>query len=131
MDFFPFYVDYFFLLSPTYLVSDLTIKMCVTWRVYRQKHQRLTLHERLGCYSSLIFLIFCVVLWFLLCLSLCCILYTQCCKRLWIVNYWFPHQLSLTFICTGRDKINKIQSISLQLHENSRHSWNEIIANGI
>jgi hypothetical protein len=30
MNFFPFCVDYFFPLSPTHLVSDLTIKMCVT-----------------------------------------------------------------------------------------------------
>ena len=47
----------------------------------------------------LIFLVFCVVLWFfLLCLSSSCILCVQLFQCLWIVHSWLPLRFSLRFI---------------------------------
>ena len=45
-----------------------------------------------GCSSFFKFSVFC----FLFCLSLSCILCTQYCQFLWIVNSWLPLQFSLT-----------------------------------
>ena len=100
-----FYEDFiFFPLSPTILLSDLTICIWVTWRGSYKKQELLTLHEHLGSppvfgwvRGAHLFSFLCCVFGVLFVFVLC-LVSSQICRCLWIVYSWLSLCFSLTFI---------------------------------
>jgi hypothetical protein len=101
---FPFYVDFVIPLSPTRLLSDLTIHMSNTTGVisesenaYPSREPRFTPGLWWGsCCTSCLLSVLCGL--FVFCLSSPGVLCVQCYQCLCIVHSWLPLRLSLTFI---------------------------------
>ena len=90
-------IFFFFLLSPTKLVSDLTIYVSNSM-VYIKKQELFTFPEHMvsppflvGSVLFIFSLQFSILL-FLFCLSSSCVLCAQCCQCLWILHSWLPFQ---------------------------------------
>ena len=80
-------------------IDDMSNMVGILWeRWYTYLSLHLGLPQFLVGSMLLIFLVFCAM-FFLHCLSLSCVLCTQCCQWLCIVHSWFPIRFSLTYIC--------------------------------
>ena len=107
--YFPFYVDFFFPVSPQDFYWICLYIWITLQASYKKPELLITLHKHLYVHPQflrgsmlLIFLVFCVVLVFFV--SSSCVLCTQCCQCLWIVHFWLLLRFSLTFIYFRRSR---------------------------
>ena len=107
--YFPFYVDFFFPVSPQDFYWTCLYIWITLQASYKKPELLITLHKHLYVHPLflrgsmlLIFLVFCVVLVFFV--SSSCVLCNQCCQCLWIVHFWLLLRFSLTFIYFRRSR---------------------------